>query len=608
MKRGLFLLPLLLCLLVHWASLSAWFRADDFAWLAVGVGRDVVHALFAPFAQGTIRPLSERAFFMAGFGLFGLDAMPFRIVVFATQFANLALVAWIGARLTGLRAAGVCAAVFWVVNSALVEPLGWVCVYNQVLCGFFLLLAFYFLLRYVETGRARYNLGQWIAFLLGFGALEVNLVYPALAASYTFLCARKNFRRTLPLFLPSILYVVAHRALVPLPGTGDYALHFTGSMLRTLATYWTWSAGPVLLWTPLGLPKAALLAGVAVVTLGLLWFLARKLRGGTAAALFCVVWYAATIAPVLPLRDHLMEYYLYLPLIGACWLGGWAFAEAWRATARARVAAVALAALYVVLVLPRTVHDAAENRALTVRVRNLVEGVARAHELHPRQSILLVGVDSELFWNSFPDHPFRLIGAGPVYLASGSERHIDAQPNLGNIGEFLLPADVAANALARDELAVYDVRGPRLRNITTAYAAVPREIGLPARIDVASPLTSYLLGPEWYPVDGNHRWIPKRATLRIAGASAAGQKLYLSGYCPDELTRGGPLTVTVTVEGSTQSAALPPGRNDFELAFPLPASAVGKPELHVTVEVSRTIRAPGDARDLGLAIGVFEVR
>src|SRR6202035_3797874 len=122
---------------------------------------------------------------MAGFGLFGLDALPFRIVIFATQFANLALVASIGARIAGLRAAGFWAAIFWVLNSSQVEPLGWICVYNQVMCGFFLLLALRFLIRFIQVAQAsglhaarRYELLQWTAFLLGFGALELNLVYP----------------------------------------------------------------------------------------------------------------------------------------------------------------------------------------------------------------------------------------------------------------------------------------------------------------------------------------------------------------------------------------------------------------------------------------------
>src|SRR5882762_3717534 len=131
--------PSLLCLLLYWRGFTAWFRADDFAWLGGGIYVQNVHdlllALFGPQAQGTIRPFSERAFFMLGFEMFGLDALPFKIVVFGTQFLSLVLMASIGARLTQSRAAGFCAAVLWVINGSLVEPLGWTCVYNQVMCG-----------------------------------------------------------------------------------------------------------------------------------------------------------------------------------------------------------------------------------------------------------------------------------------------------------------------------------------------------------------------------------------------------------------------------------------------------------------------------------------
>ena len=218
-------------------------------------------------AQGTIRPLSERAFFMAGFSLFGLDALPFKIVIFATQFANLALVASIGARLTGLRWAGFFAAIFWVLNGSGIEPLGWSCVYNQVLCGFFLLLAFHFLLRYVETGERRYNVFQWAAFLLGFGALELNVVYPAIAAAYTLLCAsrartgRQACPHILPMFAVSIAYALVHNAAAPVQKTGDYAMHFTGAMFRTLGKYWTWSVGPTFLFTPFVLAEVAAARG-----------------------------------------------------------------------------------------------------------------------------------------------------------------------------------------------------------------------------------------------------------------------------------------------------------------------------------------------------------
>jgi hypothetical protein len=623
------LAPSLLCLALYWRGFTAWFRADDFAWLGTGLYiqnfHDFLVAIFAPQAQGTIRPLSERLFFLVGFGLFGLDALPFKIVVFATQFANLALVASIGARLTGLRWAGFFSAIFWVLNSSGILPLGWSCVYNQVLCGFFLLLALHFLMRYVETGERRYNVFQWAAFLLGFGALELNVVYPAIAAAYTLLVGQalppanpfppnssgrgKYFRGTLPMFVVSIAYAVVHNWAAPVQKTGDYAMHFTGAMFGTLSKYWTWSVGPTFLYSPFVLPTWALPVGIALVSAGMLGFVAWKLRGGARVGQFGLAWYLAVLAPVLPLRDHQTEYYVFLPVIGLCWLGGWAAVSGWRAGVRGRAAVVTIAVIYSLMGVPGLLATSEWNHAISMRVRNLVEGVAGVHERYPSKSILLEGVDTDLFWNGVLDRPFRLFGLDHIYLAPGSEKRIASHPDLGNIGEYILPGDVVAQAFKREELVVYDVRGPRLRNITEVYAALPREGGLPLRVDAASPLTSYLLGTEWYGSDGDHRWMPRRAGLRMGAPPAPGQKLYLRGNCPDEQLRQGPLPVTVTVDGVTLPATvIRPGENAFELAFALPDSVVGKAEMRVTVEVGRVIRPASDPRDLGLAFGTIEVR
>jgi hypothetical protein len=128
-------------------------------------------------------------------------------------------------------------------------------------------------------------------------------------------------------------------------------------------------------------------------------------------------------------------------------------------------------------------------------------------------------------------------------------------------------------------------------------------------VDVANPLAAPLLGSEWYAPDGNHRWMPKRATLRMAGPSAAGQKLYLRGSCPEEQLRSGPLEVTVSIDGvALPAAAIHPGENSFELAYPMPVSATGRPVVEVSVEVARTFHTAADQRDLGLAFGVLEIR
>jgi hypothetical protein len=605
------LFPPLVCLALYWHGLASWFRADDFAWLGIGqevqTWRDLPTVLFSPRAQGTVRPFSERLFFMVLFGAFGLDALPFKIVVFATQFANLTLLQSIAGRLTRSRAAGTVAALLWLANSAQAEPLGWTTVYNEVLCAFFLLAAFHFLLLWIETGERRHFWCQWAAFLLGFGALELNLVYPALAGAYTLLRARKRFLATLPMFAVSGIYVVAHNLAAPVQKTGVYAMHFTGSIFKTLLTYWTWSVGPTFLWTPMTLPKWFLPAGISIVSVALLGFVLWQFRRGETLGVFCLAWYIAAIAPVLPLRDHLTEYYVLIPLIGLSILGGWAAVEGWRHGMPARAAVAVVVALYVFMTTPEAVAASKWNYDRTVRVRDLVQGVAGAHELHPKKALLLEGVDTDLFWNGILDRPFRLLNIDQVYLAPGSEQRIEAHPELGDVEQFILPAAVAARALERDELVVYSVGGPRLRNITRVWAAMQRPQTIPSRIDAASPLTAFLLGPEWYPSDGSHRWMPGKATVRIAGPKKQGQKLWLRGNCPAEHLAGGPIDVVVVIA----AGALPAQRitqSAFELSYTLPVTQVGHPEMKVELNVSRTFRPPADPRELGLAFGTIEVR
>ena len=589
--------PSLVCLALFWPCWNAWFRADDFAWLSLGRDvtdfRSLLHALFTPSRHHTLRPLSERALFLAAYGIFGLDPLPFRVLAFATQIANLLLVCSIGTRLTGHRAAGFWAAMFWAVNSSVLLPLAWACNYCEEMCGLCLLLALHFLMRYTRTGERRYLLAQWAVFLIGFGVLELNVVYPVLAAAYTWLCARKYFRTTLPLFVASAIYFAIHTIFSPPVKTGLYAIHLTGAAFRTLAVYWTWSLEPAYLHAPRWLAIAALVA----LSAGLALFTARRLRQQDRRPLFFLLWYAAVISPLLLLRDHVTEYYVFLPVIGICWLGGWAMAEHPRAAA-------ALAVLYALLAVPHVVRAVYRYQQATLRVRDLVEGVAGAHEQHPGQTILLLGVDPDLFWNGLRDHPFRLLGFEDIYLAPESERKIAAE----DAREFVAPAAAVAAGLERGQVEVYDVRGPRLRNITSSYK-VPPDDGIPHRVDAANPLLAAFLGPEWYPRDGNLRWMPRRTTVRIGAPTAAGQKLYLRGICPEEQLRAGPLDVTVTAgDVPLGRQSIPPGENSFELAFELPPSLFGRAEMTVAVEVSRTIRPASDPRDLGLGFGVFEVK
>jgi hypothetical protein len=44
------------------------------------------------------------------------------------------------------------------------------------------------------------------------------------------------------------------------------------------------------------------------------------------------------------------------------------------------------------------------------------------------------------------------------------------------------------------------------------------------------------------------------------------------------------------------------------LAFPLPAALIGQSSVEVSIDASKTVRFPGDERDLGVIFGTFSIR
>ncbi len=608
------LVPPLLCFVIYWPGLTAWFQADDFAWLALRPSvhdwHSLIDALFIPKAQGSIRPLSERAYFLVFESLFGLNALPFRICAFLTQCASLTLLAAVTRRLTGSHWAGFWAAMLWMVNSSLVTSMCWTSAYNQLLCGFFLLGAFWFLLRYIESGRPSHYIGQCILFLLGFGALEVNIVYPALAALYTFLMARKHFRGTLPLFIPSVIFAVVHRMAAPASTSTVYALYFDRALPTTFLIYWHWAL--VSANSPPGFFGRLDPLLFAVLTLLLLAFVTfRALRRDWLPA-FCLAWFVIVLAPLLPLRNHRSDYYLTLPTIGLAILGAYALVGAWRRRPTWKLVGVAALTAYTILMVRVDLRTALWWNRRSLAVQRMILGVARAHQLHPGKTIVLDGVDGTLFWAGIFHHPFRLFGVYGVYLTPGSENYIEAHDSTGGVADYVLPAGAALHAAKTDEFVVYRAGSNRLKAITSAYeedAIAHLTPEVPRRIDALNPLMAYLFGPEWYPPEEGAHWMPRRATFRIGGPIFPSQRLYLKGFLTPVQLAQPPVSLRVMMDGiPLPEAPIDLGRTDFEVSYPLPNEAVGKKDLLVGLEVGRTFRNGADIRELGMNFATFEVR
>lgn len=622
MKRclalALWMLPPLALIFLYSYSLRTWFLYDDFVWLWLGSGAgsfsDVLGALFTPTGHGTFRPISERGFFLLFHALFGLDALPFRLWVFATQIGNLLLLNALVKRLTGSAAAGCCAALLWVGHVRLVTALTWTSAYMQVLCGFFLLVELHLWLRYTETGRRSFQAALWAVFVLGFGVLETNLVFPALAAVHAFFFAPRYFRKALALFIPSALFVVLHMHFAPKQARGPYSLHFGPEVFRSLMQYWQWSVTPDdflgsrlvpvwMWWFALWFTSAALAGFVGWNAWRRRWL-----------PLVFLSWCLILLSPVLPLSEHVIEYYATLPVMALAMLGGWALVSAFRDASRMRWvwrgAGTVAAALFLLISVPSARVYSKNYFHLGLQVKRMVLGVVRARELHPGKTILLEGVDSNLFWGGVCDNAFRAAGVFDVYLAPGSEARIEGPVELCPPNQFVLSYQAVLAGLDRDKVVVYQAGGERLRNITRQYQ--PQEPGRGAaeafRIDLASAAAEALLGPTWYDAALGQRWMPKTATVRLPVRLGAGQRLVLAGSCAGGQLDAGPLDLTVRLDQDLLGRVTIARLGAFQFDFAVPAGLAGREGATVTLEVSRTFRPPGETRDLGLVFGTLEVR
>lgn len=588
--------PSLLCLILYWYGFRAWFRMDDFAWLGL---HTMVHdfdsflrAMFTPLAQGSIRPLSERLFFLAGWHLFGLEAPPFRAIVFATMFGCLALLTAVTRRLTGSAVAGLLAPVLWLVNGNIYTPMSWTSGYNQILCAFCLLTALLLWIRYTETGERRFYAWQWVVFVLGFGALEINVVYPAIAGLHALCFARRYLTRTVPMFAVSAVYAVIHRLAAPEQNAETYRMYFDTGVVDTLRKYVQWSFGADRFAEYRGLSPIPFYVAEGLLIFAMGAFAIAMLRRKQWLAVFCTGWFLIAIAPVLPLKRHISDYYLTTPVLGFCILGAWAVAVAWNRALLVRSVAVLLLLTYAVPSawmargMTKQFHD--ESR----RYSNFVRSVAYAHEEHPKQRLLIRGVDRTLFHGAWVDNPFRIFGLTKVYMPAGAKDGFGAD-------RHFMAESIALEGIKRNEIVVYDVRPDgRLRNVTPLARARWERTSLPPprSLDLRDPLTEVHLPSGWWQAETNHRWMSGRATVRLAGPSAASGELMLRGRALQ------PATLTVVLNGRAFPPSLvQPG--PFELTYPVSRTD----SLDVVLEVDRTVTAPGDGRELGLMLTDIEV-
>ena len=616
-KVAFWLTPIVFCIYIYWMGMRIWFQQDDFAWLNLRTQvhdfRSFLWAMFTPLAQGTIRPWSERGFFMVFSYFFGLRALPYRLFVFLNQFVNIVLLMMVARKLTRSQVAAFIAPLLWVSCNALVTPMTWSAAYNEIQCTTFLLLSFYLFIRYTEAGDRRFYWAQWVTFVLGFGALEINVVYPAIAGAYALFFARRYFRSTLPMFAVSVVYAVVHQ----LAGPGNRGFYYDmnyhpGSIANILIAYWKILFGfhgyAKLGHGPYWAANAAVLLLTAVIA-GFTGWQARKRRF---LPLFLLLWFLIVLSPLLPLHNHITEYYVMIPGIGMAILGAHAISLAFERGWAAAGLACGLAALYMVpsVILDKAGAGAYFDRA--DRCRAVVQSVAYAKRLHPNKTFLLQNIDDDVFWSCVYDSPFRVLGWNDVFLTPESRQNIHEDVNLGPVDPYILPEAATARALETGTAVVYATEGRKLHNVTQSYTAFVTSQPAPplaSSIDVGQPYFNDQLGEGWYNAENGYRWCKQRAVVYLRGPTAPGQQLIIHGFAPEQQVKERPLHLALTIDGRPSPAkVIEKSSPEFHFEYSLPADLTGRPKIEIAVRVERILRVPSDDRELGVVFGDFSIR
>ncbi len=590
------LFPVLVSIYLYRRSFRIWFLNDDFAWLGLGLslsnGADLWHALFGPMAQGTIRTLSERLFFLVFERAFGLESLPMRVFEFGTLAVAQVLLVLIVQRLSGSLSAGIWAATLWSLNFGLSVAMAWLSAYNQILLSALLLGAFYCFLRYVDSQSGKWLAATWVCYLLGFGALESMIVFPAILLVWAILLDRSKWRATLPFFIPALLFTLAHLFWIPkAKDASAYRMYFDFGLLESLVIYWQWLLAAVRLpsfgpgWGWLVAPSQWILSPAVLIFI--VWRTVRR----DFLPLFGLLMSLALIAPMLPLKDHRTDYYLASASIGIMMVLG-------LITIRLPKPASLILLLYIVpsFIVQQSTFEWYLER--TAPIRPLIRGLQHAVKIHPGKLILVEGIDDSTYESALADEALRLVGGQNIRLVPGSM----------SAGNPLTVAPATARiAFEKEAVVVYHFNGSILRDTTREWErgkALSLSTGLSPEILAGDPIFNAQFLSGWYGIEDGHRWLSAKGTVQIGGPFRSDSQVFIRAYAPAAL---GSIEVRILLAGiAIHTARITPG--DVDIRFPLPAALRDSRSVTLELNASKTVRPPNDGRDLSLVFGQISIR
>jgi len=415
-------IPLLLLtgliFLVFHKSVSYFFAQDDFVWLRIAASvkeaRQLLDFFFQYNGAGNYRPLTQEVFFFLNYKLFGLNPVPFHVVILCVHAINSMLVYGILRQMKLERMACLAGAIFYGLNSSVFIPVYWISAISESGMAFFYLSCVLLFLRYMQEGRFSDYCLSFVACVFALMSKEPAITIPAILF-LTYLYLRNTYkmadfvrgiRMVLPFAAVVAVYLGIRFATLGFSGNGPYKPELNTMILANLWDFLKWSLNDIdltlSLFAQITQYRFILAIHIAFMLLlacaGLFLFVKEK-----RILLFSILWFVIALVPVLPYVHHAQNYYVNISVVGMSVLiasivnkyGERKYGE------RVKILAGVLTALFI-LSSVANVHCQEDYSWVAVRSRLAETGIKEMKSLFPtlpHNSVLyLLNTDENDYW------------------------------------------------------------------------------------------------------------------------------------------------------------------------------------------------------------------
>ncbi len=340
-KTALFIILALVVFKLYQPSFSSYFFQDD--WFSLRISQVNTFAdfgkMFLPRSDVIYyRPIGMQLpyFFLQNF--FGLNPLPFHILTFITHLVNILLVYFLVKLLTGKKFASLFAAFLYGTSLVHYTPFFWSATYAFVLGPTAFFLTYICFLIFLRKKKKKYLAFSLISFTLGLLTNEIIIVLP-LIFLLQILIFEKN-KKTLVYLTPYILLgltlFLIRLVIYPPPLTGSYHIGFGKYLFNNLEGYLLWSLNwpeeikaqlvnfhtinPQFLSEFPAYVRSfsfnSLTIILFLIILPTLLIIRQKKFRLFIYAIFGIIWFLLSLAPVIFFSQHTFSYYLPVALIG----------------------------------------------------------------------------------------------------------------------------------------------------------------------------------------------------------------------------------------------------------------------------------------------------